>query len=215
MSKLKRENFNPYINWLPYAVLGKLQEADAVMREYKPQIIASANWFQEEIGQATKTLWRGVLLDPETNPEKGVSPREVQTFESWSEDRDVATWFALKDSVINSLLSIQNPTHEGYLAACTPKEDEIMWSHTWLTRLEKIMKRHLLPKHNTLLKIIQAQEPNKHQAITAKIQANWTLLTQKEVILLPGQTPAYFPINSLSHLPTNELDLKLNIPSWK
>jgi hypothetical protein len=155
-----------------------------------------------------------VLLDPKVGTGAELLPRPTQTFESWSEERDVATWFALKDSVMNKELFKANPTHEGYLAKCNPENDQILWRHSWKPTLEYHMQSHCDPKTNTIEKIIAYLAKDRDEAVQHISQAVWTQLTQQEVILLPRQAiGTYFPIDSLPHLTTAELDIKYNIPS--
>tara|TARA_R110002167_G_scaffold335363_1_gene542658 strand:+ start:40 stop:714 length:675 start_codon:yes stop_codon:yes gene_type:complete len=224
MKKLKRKDFNLYLNWLPYALLGKLAEADSVLENNKASILRAARWFNQAHArdirlkggapQPPPTVWRGVLLDPSINPADELLPRPMQTFESWTEERDVATWFALKDSVMNKQLLEANPTHEGYLAKCNPENDEILWRHNWKATLEHHMEKHCTPQTNTIEKIIAYLAKDGEEARQHIAQAIWTQLTQQEVILLPKLTVgSYFPIDSLPHLTTAELDIKYNIPS--
>ena len=94
-----------YVNFVLHAILGRLAEADTLMRLAGPQIRTVADNLSRARLIETKPLYRGLLLDPDlpfmTDPKL--------TFLSWSEDRDVAVWFACPRSVVSEPLMQQNP----------------------------------------------------------------------------------------------------------
>src|SRR6185436_1974502 len=95
-------DINLYINFALHAVLGKLGEADTIMRFAGKAIRRVADDLGAECNRQLPTkpapLFRGMLLDP--NGPFRVDPD--LTFLSWSEDRDVALWFACPRSVVSA-----------------------------------------------------------------------------------------------------------------
>ena len=98
-------NVDVYLNFLLHAILGKLSEADALMRMAGDGIRVVAVQLAARHPPPPAPLYRGMLLDP-TEP-YNTDPRI--TFLSWSEDKDVALWFACPRSAVSEPLAKVKP----------------------------------------------------------------------------------------------------------
>lgn len=213
---LPKDALNDYFNWLPRAILGQLSEADQLMRDHSDGIIATAKLLSDTIQQPSQSIWRGVMLDPETKSEEGLEPRPQQTFESWTEIKDVAIWFATKDSGMNAPLKEMHPTYEGYIAKIKAhylKDQTILWHYSWKEPIEQVLTQLTGPYSiDSIADLVSATNQDKPslERVEFRKQAEWTLATQAEVILLPKDKHPYTPISNITDpiLSTKELDSK-------
>ena len=100
-----------YLNFALHAILGKLREADALMSIAGDEIRAVADRLSALLPIEPQPLYRGMLLDPD----KPFAADPKLTFLSWSEDRDVALWFACPRSAVSEPLAATNPKLRGHL----------------------------------------------------------------------------------------------------
>lgn len=177
---------NVYINWALYAVLGMMGEADGMMGRF-PGVVARVAARRRPI--PTKTLYRGMLLDPAVPLE--VCP--LRTFVSWSEDPDVAHWFGSPESVISRPLAATNPRLRGVVIETAPSR--VLFHHSWARGWEQLALLH----------------PDMGEWGSRQIA--WSLLTQHEVITAPIALPAPTPIENVRTLSVADLDGKLT-PPW-
>jgi hypothetical protein len=182
------DDFNRYVNFVLYAVLGRMAEADGMMRRYSASIERVAARFAERFPVAPAPIYRGMLLDP-SEPLQ-LDPR--LTFLSWSEDRDVACWFASPDSVISAPLTMCKPTLRGALLTL-PEPHRVLFHHTWGRGWARLALAH------------------PHMGCDGARQIAWSLRTQREVITAPFELPAaeWDPASP----PVAELDRRLT-PPW-
>ena len=157
------EAMNYYIHFVMFAVLGRMAEADGLMRSHGRTIrtIASA------LGKAPieiRPVYRGLLLDP-TKPYRR---DERLTFLSWSEDRDVARWFASRQSYVSEPLVQSNPKLRGYLARLEEPQ-RVLFHHAWI--------------NSTHLATLAAMHPQ--MGAEGARQITWSLATQAEIITEP------------------------------
>lgn len=154
-----------YLNFILYAVLGRLAEADVTMRLYGDSIRRAAARIRSHhrFSFERKTLHRGVLIDGEFDP----SGRE---FVSWSESKDVATWFADPRSMMNEYVIGQRPRSVGYVLTSDAKH-RVLFHHSWATRL------------GCELPVLASSHPD--MGTWGARQLEWALKTQHEVITDP------------------------------
>jgi len=191
------EDWNVYVNFVILAVTGRMGEADAVMRQRGDAVRSMAMWLRTGApgwpgpGQALAayaekvtgaTLWRGLLLEPEKikrKTKKGRSLRVLQpdpqlTFLSFSFDRDVACWFADRESVISGYVAQQRPKATGWLARYDKaRPRQILWISAWDAIPLPDGSGRAIP-----LAAAAAQYPG-----LPADQFAWNLQTQREVIL--------------------------------
>ncbi len=180
---MTREDGNAYINFVLYAVLGKMGEADEMMRSMSDRILRAAKEFAVRAPVARVPIYRGMLLDPD----QPVSACPLRTFVSWSEDIDVACWFASTDSVISKPLAASNPRLRGVVVDL-PSPRRLVFHHSWARGWDKLARIH------------------PHMGDEGARQIAWSLRTQREVITMPIALPMPAPVETKRSRSTVELD---------
>jgi len=182
-----------YLNWLLYAIYGHLAEADLLMRGYGDSIRRVADALRAKYPIEERTLYRGVLLDPEQP--FGPDPQYMSV--SWSEDVEVARWFALRDSFMSRPLVEQRPQVRGYILAGRPAA-RVLFHYSWRRAFA------IPPERLALLSL--GREASR--------QIAWSLRTQCEVITeQPAELPIPQPVELVPGAPIAELDRQYT-PSW-
>ena len=161
-----------YVNFALHAILGRLGEADALMHLAADPIRRVAGRLAEKCPIEPVPLHRGMLLDPAQT----FAPDPKLTFLSWSEDRDVALWFACPRSVVSEPLAQLKPTLRGYVVEIAAPRSRVLFHHAWADAfggLAPLARAHPL----------MGEEGRR--------QIEWSLRTQREVITAPvdGLTP--------------------------
>ena len=157
-----------YLNFLLHAILGRLGEADALMTMAGDDIRAVANRLAAKHPITTAPLYRGLLLVP---GEPYAAEPKI-TFLSWSEDRDVALWFACPRSAVSEPLAKVKPSARGHLIELPALQPNtrILFHHSWsdaLGGLSALALAHPL------------------MGAEGQRQIAWSLRTQREVITEP------------------------------
>ena len=160
-----------YLNFALHAILGRLGEADALMSIAGDEIRTVADRLAAQYPITPKPLYRGMLLDPD----KPFTADPKLTFVSWSEDRDVALWFACPRSAVSEPLAATNPRLRGHLVDLPAPQSRMLFYHGWpISGLATLALAHPL----------MGEEGRR--------QIEWSLRTQREVITAPidGLTPS-------------------------
>lgn len=161
---------NLYINFVLNAVLGKMGEADAMLRAAGHPIKRVASFLRDTVPFESKPIYRGMLLDPGKPFE--LDPR--LTFMSWSEDRDVAAWFANPHTFISQPLGeVHDATLRGYVAATAAPLSGVLWHHSWVEVFGGV----------ETLADLALRHP--FMGAEGRRQIAWSLATQFEVITVP------------------------------
>ena len=155
-----------YLNFALHAILGRLSEADALMSMAGDEIRAVADRLAAQHPIAPKPLYRGMLLDPD----KIFAADPKLTFQSWSEDRDVALWFACPRSVVSEPLAATNPRLRGYLVDLSAPQSRVLFHHGWANALGGLAALALA---------------HPLMGAEGRRQIEWSLRTQREVITAP------------------------------
>jgi hypothetical protein len=183
-----------YLNFALHAILGRLGEADALMRLAGNQIRSVADHIRARSPIDPAPIYRGMLLDPDVpfaaDPEL--------TFLSWSEDRDVAAWFACPRSVISEPLAATNPTFRGYLAELPAPRSRVLIHHSWTPALGGLARLALA---------------HPLMGTEAARQIAWSLRTQREVITEPVAELRPTPADDLDASALKTLERRL-APPW-
>jgi hypothetical protein len=197
---------NLYINWVIYAVTGGLAEADSLMRRNSYAIYSVARYLQSTRPIEIKTLHRGVLLDAKEAASGFLQRTSQVTFVSFSEDVDVACWFADAKSEVSGYVVEVRPDVKGYMVEYLPELTEVLAHHEWL-------KNFPVPGHGTInLGMFILQHP--HPDLDA-VQFAWNLGTQSEVIVVPFDTPLKLTPHAKANCSTTaELNAKLLHPAF-
>jgi hypothetical protein len=157
-----------YLNFALHAILGRLSEADALMSLAGDEIRAVADRLAAQHPIASGPLYRGMLLDPD----EPFAADPKLTFLSWSEDRDVALWFACPRSVVSEPLAATNPKLRGYLVELPARSQtpRVLFHYGWTRALGGLAA---LARVHPLM----GEEGRR--------QIEWSLRTQREVITAP------------------------------
>lgn len=189
-----RDDINFYVNFALHAVYGKLGAADTIMRFAGDAIRRVA----DEIAKACPTdpapIYRGMLLDP-AQPFRA---EPTLTFLSWSEDRDVARWFACSRSVVSEPLAAQNPKLRGFIAELPAPRSRVLFHHSWASALGGLACFALIHP-------LMGEE--------GKRQIEWSLRTQREVITDPVVDLAPASVPDLDAVTLEALERRLS-PPW-
>src|SRR5207244_11350511 len=129
-----------------------------------------ADQIAAEVGRQLPTaptpLYRGILLDPA----QPFRPDPKLTFLSWSEDRDVALWFACPRSVVSEPIMRQNPKLRGHVAEIAAPRSRVLFHYSWASVLDGLACFALV---------------HPLMGAEGKRQIEWSLRTQREVITEP------------------------------
>lgn len=180
------EEYNYYVNWVMNAVLGRLSEADALMADYGGAIRRMAKKLRRHLGVPVRPVWRGLQIEPEeVPPNRMLSQGHGFSSVSWSEDKDVACWFADRDSQISRFMRMIRPGAVGWLAEIVPKKDDVLFHWSWADRFPDPRgpwrsASLSQPGRSFSLVSLSAIHPEIHTD-----QLAWALKSQKEVILRP------------------------------
>lgn len=155
-----------YVNFAAHAILGKLGEADQIMRAYGDSVRRVADALEREYPAPWAPLYRGLMLDPATP--FALDPK--LTYLSWSEDHEVALWFACPRSAINLDLAAMKPDLRGYVAQLPAPQARVLFHHGWAEALGGLAWFALI---------------HPLMGPSGKEQIEWSLKTQREVITEP------------------------------
>jgi len=158
-----------YLNFALHAILGRLSEADALMSIAGDEIRAVATQLTAHYPIQEKPLYRGMLLDPD----QAFTAHPKLTFLSWSEDRDVAVWFACPRSAVSEPLAATNPKLRGHLVELPVAQSRVLFHHAWTSVLGGLAALPALARAHPLM----GEE--------AARQIEWSLRTQQEIITAP------------------------------
>jgi len=165
-----------YLNFALHAILGRLSEADVLMSMVGDEIRMIATRLNAHYPIMPKPLYRGMLLDPD----QPFTANPKLTFLSWSEDRDVAVWFACPRSAVSEPLAATNPKLRGHLVELMGPPSSVLFHHAWTHALSVLAGLPTLALAHPLM----GEEGAR--------QIEWSLRTQCEIITAPvdGLSPS-------------------------
>lgn len=200
MGKVNKEKL--YKFWAVCAVQGYIDLADRVLEQYKNEIYSVASALQRNLPPNSKKLYRGIILNPNNRDASGMLVSKVNAgFISFSENLDVAAWFASADSHMAEMLLLNVPNGEGFIIKYEPKRSEILFHYKWYHLLR--IKNELSGIESSLIQM--GLEPDLSQFIH-------NVTSQEEVILKPvTQKFNLIPKRELSDKSGEELD-KMFLP---
>jgi hypothetical protein len=207
------EDWNYYINFVLYAVLGRMGEADGLMRQYGNEIRGCAEVMRATQPVSLSKLYRGLLLEPQEVRDGSVrcefdeSGEPSRTFLSFSENEDVACWFARPDSIMSGFVRQQRPAVQGYLTTLhgSRYQRRLIWHHSW--------QAVPLPGRSSDLPLFAAARAHPH---IDEGQFIWNMQTQSEVLLEASKTAliSVKPIGDEDCPDTDELDARFTYPPF-
>lgn len=183
-----------YINFAIHAILGRLGEADTIMRVGGDAVRRIADQIADQCPVKAAPLYRGLLLDPA----EPYATDSKLTFLSWSEDRDVALWFACPRSAVSVDLAELKPQLRGYVTELAAPRSRVLFHHTWAVvfgGLAPIAFAHPL------------------MGAEGRRQIEWSLRTQREVITEPVEDLAPDRVADLDSAALEVLERRLS-PPW-
>jgi len=183
-----------YINFAIHAILGKLGEADTIMRLGGDAVRKIAAELAAELPVAVVPIYRGMLLDPELP----FDADPALTFMSWSEDRDVALWFACPRSVVSEPIMQMKPQLRGYVVELPQVQSRVLFHHSWARVLGGLARFALLHP-------LMGEEGSR--------QIRWSLQTQREIITEPVTDLAPERVPDLDAAALETLERRLS-PPW-
>lgn len=188
------DDVSVYVNWLLYAVVGRMGEADSLMRQYGAQVRSVAAALGSRAPVSDAALHRGLLLEPELVADGVLAADSRLTYLSFSESPSVARWFADPSSAISEYVRRVRPRAQGYLVEHRPAAGDVLFHHRWAAWLP----------------LLQAAQ--MHPSIDAE-QFAWNLHTQEEVVVSPPQAP--FRVVPYHPAETAALDELLTHPHFR
>jgi len=188
---------NYYVNWLLYAVVGRMQEADGLLEKYQSEIYEFAGVLNRLYPVALEPLWRGVLVEPTEVVNGKLAPDPRLSFVSFSRDYGVAEWFADTKSIMSGYVKQIRPSVEGYIASVVPKVDDVLFDAEWARR--------------GMLSTFLSEAANMHPHIDGE-QFCWNVRTQSEVIVKPQDALKVVRYSSKN---TKALDEKYCMPQFR
>jgi hypothetical protein len=189
--RIKASDYNVYLSWVTFAVLGDMSQADGIFSTYPTEVRRTARKLRAKLGVPDEPLYRGVLLEPElvsSGPVPAHRPGEQISFSSWSTSRDVACYFADRGSVMAGAVMMLRPRVRGYVLKIDQAvKSKVLWHYSWADRLPSPDGKHQTnlfnlvgPSLHILARAIHGQpQPPEYVAH----QLAWNLRTQREVIL--------------------------------
>jgi hypothetical protein len=185
---------NLYVNFALYAIYGKLGEADAIMRLAGDSVRRVADDIGARNSAGLAPIHRGMLLDPDVP----FAPDPKLTFLSWSEDHDVALWFACPRSVVSEPLAKMKPKLRGYVATILTPRSRVLFHHSWASVLGGLACFALIHP-------LMGEEGRR--------QIEWSLRTQREVITEPAADLRPERVADLDSATLEALERRLS-PPW-
>jgi hypothetical protein len=189
-----------YINFIVLAVTGRTGEADTIMQRFPKPIADCARELTAHFKAPYGPTYRGILVEDD-RLKGGILPHESdRTFLSWSENLEVAAWFANRDAIVSQVVVCIRPNVRGYITILNePEPDTVLWRHSWGPLLEALTG---VP----LLKAALMHPQVDHR------QFLWNLTTQKEVITAPLGELKFVPVEEFDPLPLEQLEEQFCYP---
>jgi len=199
-------DYSYWIAFAVHAVVGMMSEADSVMESYGPEVRRVARVLRKRKPVRARRLYRGVLLEPEELSDGVLHQNEELRFVSFSEDRNVACWFADPASIMSGYVAQIRPRARGYVMAYSPRANDVLFHHSW--------RRIRIP---TVGEVDIACQARRYPRIAPIVdQLEWALETQKEVIVKPLRRGEPVVAHELSGCPpTDELDAAYTMPRFR
>lgn len=168
-----RDDYNYYINFVLYAVLGRMAESDALMRLYGDGVRRVAARLRTQRAVPKRPLYRGVLLGLGDVIDGQLKPDPRLRFISWTEDLDVACWFADPDSVMSAFMRSFRPNTQGFIVSADQPPAPVLFYYEWARGFDLAGRRVDLAK---------LALPHPDMGEEGYSQIRWALDTQREVI---------------------------------
>lgn len=198
-----RDAVMSWANFVLYAVVGRMREADSILYERRALVLEMAAWMRSERPVKVGDVYRGVLVEPAAIQGGKLMADPRLQFLSWTEDLQVACWFANPDSIISEVVRERMPNVRGYIATGKPTAASILWHHDWVDIP--------VPGGDTMsLAIFAGMHPHIDEG-----QFLWNVESQSEVMTLPpadASTMSVVAVSDFDCEEIDELDTRLTYP---
>jgi len=178
-----QDSINVYKQFIVAAILGQISAADSIIRQYRSDIYRVAAYLQQLDPQAIDVVFRGLLIEPgQVRGGKPLQP-EIGEFASYSEDLQVACWFAIPNTWIAGTLVEGRPNVVGWIGEHVPKASEIIFHHNQTKTVNDLPGPSLVDFARMLASNLDPARTAAEGPDWAMAQIGWSLNTQQEVIL--------------------------------
>jgi len=204
-----------YKKFVVHAILGHLPTADQLLHKHQGVIESVARQLDREISTPHQPLYRGVIL---ARGHPGGPLLCDSAFVSFSDDKNVACWFARPDSWISTKVQAgSNPN--GWVAEYLPtSSDVILFHHLWIPEL---INRS--PTWDSIADLIASETPRKpgqtaqehRDGLAFEFNVHLGRKPQREIILKGGMTIMLQPVDAVGCPDAGVLDSQFrNHPDW-
>lgn len=191
--------FIDYKIFVGLAVSGLQRDADQQMRRARDNINSVASYLRSLLPPPIKTLYRGLLLEPEVAATGRIGGHyQGAEYTSFTEDEDVACYFASPKTNISGSWMQQKPRSTGWIAEYIPNLSDIIFHHSWTEYLN-----NSTPSIYELMLQIAGQSDRGKDLVT---QLRWHLKNQQEVICKTGIPLDIKPVDDYSCPDAQTLD---------
>lgn len=179
-------SINAYKQFVVAAILGQIVMADGLLRQFRSEIYSVAAYVQQTDPQPVKKLYRGLAIEPHYIRGNRPSQPEQGEFASFTENKDVACWFAMPTSWITKELVQGRPDVVGWIAEHIPQSTEIIFHHHQAKTVNDLPGPELVDVGRILAQTLDPRRTAMEGPDWAMVQVGFNLNTQEEVILKKG-----------------------------
>jgi len=165
-----------YCTWVVLAIQGLMRDADQLLKQYQEEIYLEALKLSRKFPVRPKPVYRGILLEPKDNGNENYVYHVDYgvKFISFTQNLEVACWFASTDSYMAHMVMLQKPKSAGFIIEHTPEPEDILFDWKWHKDIGFKKFRPMIEKQLLLNHIYTDLDQYVHNVVT-----------QKEIILKP------------------------------
>lgn len=181
-----QHHIDVYKRFVVAAILGQIGFADTLIQQFRSEIYSVATYVQHIDPQPIKRLYRGLLIEPSNVRGNKPIQSEQGEFASFTENRDLACWFALPDTWIAETLAQGRPNVVGWISEHMPQSTEIIFHYEQTKMVNDLPGPSLVDFARMLANSLDPVRTATEGPDWAMAQIGWNLNTQEEVILKKG-----------------------------
>jgi hypothetical protein len=135
-SRPSSDSFRIYKIFVILALFGLLRESDELMRKHRATIRKVAKYLRKHHPITLVKLYRGLLIPPSDVPADRIArPYEDVQSVSFTENLQVACWFASTEATMSDVVMLQKPKATGWVGESSPTEGQILFHYSWIEPL--------------------------------------------------------------------------------
>ena len=213
MPSMTSQAFNVYLSWVCYAVVGQTERSDAILSEHASLVLRGAAAQREAFPVEPKRLYRGILLEDHEVVRGMVAADERLRNVSYSEDLEVAQYFADPETIISGLVTSRKLNVKGYIIERQVTQDRVLFHHSW-AQTGILLPPDVPEPWNEIRAIPLGPPASMLLGDDLALQLAFALRTQKEVIRYQdGAVLAVRPRQDLPSPSTQTLNDRY-VPPW-